>query len=161
MKVREDRIIRPNGKEGLFGIVEKNDYTVIAAIENNEMYLVNQYRYPVDNSYWELPQGASFDKNLLPVQVAAQELREETGLIAKTYTHIGKFFPAYGYSTTAFDFFIAQNLTFIGQQLEEEEEGLTSKSFPISKIEEMIINNEIKDSSTVACFGIMKLKKII
>ena len=41
----------------MYGIVEKPDFAVIAAIENGKVYLVEQLRYPVGSRFWELPPG--------------------------------------------------------------------------------------------------------
>ena len=57
MSVREDKILRTNGHEGIYGVVEKNDFAVIAAIQDQQIYMVQQYRYPVEARFWELPQG--------------------------------------------------------------------------------------------------------
>ena len=57
MSVREDKILRTNGHEGIYGVVEKNDFAVIAAIQDQQIYMVQQYRYPVEARFWELPQA--------------------------------------------------------------------------------------------------------
>ena len=58
MIVKEDHIKRQNGSNGIYGIIEKPDFVVIIPIENNSLYLVEQYRYPVKGRYWEFPQGS-------------------------------------------------------------------------------------------------------
>lgn len=56
MTVREDSIVRSNGTSGIYGVVEKADFAVIAAVREESIYLVEQYRYPVRGRFWELPQ---------------------------------------------------------------------------------------------------------
>ena len=56
--VREDKIRRRDGSEGIYGFVEKVDFVVIAAIDDGQIHLVEQYRYPVKQRFWEMPQGA-------------------------------------------------------------------------------------------------------
>ena len=58
MTVREDKVVRADGSTGIFGVVEKPDFAVIAALGPSGLYLVEQYRYPVEGRFWELPQGS-------------------------------------------------------------------------------------------------------
>jgi len=44
MTVREDTIVRSNGASGIYGVVEKADFAVIAAVHEKSIYLVEQYR---------------------------------------------------------------------------------------------------------------------
>ncbi|MGB1311824.1 MAG: ADP-ribose pyrophosphatase, partial [Leucothrix sp.] len=55
MSVREDKICRASGAEGVFGVVDKADFVVILPIQDDDIYLVEQYRYPVEKRFWELP----------------------------------------------------------------------------------------------------------
>jgi len=59
MRVREDSIRYRDGSTGIYGVVEKPDFVVIAAIDDaGRLQLVQQFRYPVGARFWELPQGA-------------------------------------------------------------------------------------------------------
>jgi len=62
MSVREDKIRRASGVEGIFGVVDKADFVVILPIQDGYIHLVEQYRYPVEGRFWELPQG-SWEEN--------------------------------------------------------------------------------------------------
>lgn len=59
--MREDIIRRPNGKDGLYGIVEPGDFVVIMPVggEGGErtVTLIQQFRYPVQRRMWEFPMG--------------------------------------------------------------------------------------------------------
>ena len=57
MRVREDAIRRRDGSAGIYGVVEKPDFVVVAPVEAGVVHLVQQYRYPVRGRWWELPQG--------------------------------------------------------------------------------------------------------
>jgi len=83
MTVREDKVRRASGAEGIYGVVDKPDFVAIIPIHQSHIHLVEQYRYPVEGRYWEIPQGSweenpKADKSI----VAAGELKEETGLVA-------------------------------------------------------------------------------
>ena len=58
MTVREDTIGRDDGYRGIYGVVDKPDFVVVIAIEGEDVYLVEQYRYPVKGRHLEFPQGA-------------------------------------------------------------------------------------------------------
>lgn len=161
MTLREDSIERASGYQGQYGVVEKRDFAVIAAIEGEQIYLVQQYRYPVQARFWELPQGGCETAQLAPEELAATELREETGLQARELLHAGHLFLAYGFCTQGYDLFLARGLTQGERALEPEEEGLICQPFAISDVEQMILNGEIKDATTVAAFGLLRMKKLL
>lgn len=161
MTVREDRILRANGLPGLYGVVEKPDFSVIAAVEGRQIYLVEQYRYPVQGRYWELPQGSHEEGGLTPLELAAAELREETGLVAGSMLHVGHLFVAVGYSTQGYDIFFATDLVQHCPAREPEESDLIVRAFAIDEIAQMIIDGVIKDATAVATFGLLKLKGLI
>jgi 8-oxo-dGTP pyrophosphatase MutT (NUDIX family) len=158
MTVREDAIERADGTHGIYGIVEKPDFAVIAAIQNEDVYLVQQYRYPVKARFWELPQGSWASGTGSATDLARTELREETGLTAQEMQHIAHLHNAYGYSNQAFDVFLAKGLSFGEQDLEHEEQGLVCQPFRVAAAIEMICAGEITDAATVATFGILRLR---
>src|ERR1700731_4898608 len=83
MRVREDRIERTNGTPGLYSVVEKLDYSLIIPRDDEGVFLVEQYRYPVRSRYWEFPQGTWEDRpEADPLEVAREELEAETGLLS-------------------------------------------------------------------------------
>jgi ADP-ribose pyrophosphatase len=161
MTVREDEIVRADGSKGTYGVVEKPDFAVIAAISAGEVYLVEQYRYPVEGRFWELPQGSREEQAIDPLALARAELREETGLEAATIQHAGHLFLAYGFCTQGYDVFLASDLIQHDAQREPEEQGLLVRSFHISQVEAMIVNGEIRDATTIAAFGLLRAKKLL
>lgn len=162
IRIRHDIIRRPSGDEGSYTVVEKRDFAVIVAIENGLIHLVRQYRYPVETSYWEMPQGSYEGTDAISAKdMAIAELREETGLIAEQIQALGSFFSVYGYSNQRCHLFLATGLNHIGQSLNAEEEGLETRSFPLNIFADMIRNGEIADGATIAAVGLMKLHGIL
>lgn len=151
MTVREDRLRRPNGDHGLFGVVEKPDFSLIVPFDGERFYLVEQYRYPVNGRYWEFPQG-SLEQNVdaTPAQVAAAELAEETGLKAERLVKLNKLYQAYGYSTQGIHVFLALELTQGQPDITPEEAGLVCKAFSRTQIDAMVADGQIQDLATVA-----------
>ena len=158
LRLREDRITRADGSQGHYSIVEKRDFAVIAALGDNTLTLVEQYRYPVKGRYWEFPQGSWESDDVAPLTLAHAELREETGLTAGSMIHAGRLFPAYGCSPQSYDIFLATDLTPGTPDLDPEEVGLIARAFPIHEVEAMILDGVIRDATTVAAFGLLRLK---
>jgi 8-oxo-dGTP pyrophosphatase MutT (NUDIX family) len=163
MRVREDAIRRRDGSEGIYGIVEKPDFVVIIPVEDDgRVHLVQQYRYPVQARYWEFPQGAWEESpGADPVDVARGELREETGLEANAMIHAGHLFEAYGYSNQGYHVYLATGLRRGEAEPDHEEQDLVTQVFPLQEVERMIRDAEIKDATTVAAFGLLRLKGLL
>ncbi len=89
ISVREDQVIRPDGQNGIYGVVETRIATgVVALTPERDVYLVGQYRYPTEMYSWEIIQGGT-DKDEDPLVACQRELQEEAGLIAKEWTQLG------------------------------------------------------------------------
>jgi len=160
MRVREDAIRRPDGSQGIYGVVEKSDFVVIAPVEEDgSVHLVEQYRYPVGARFWEFPQGAwEHAPEADPIDVARGELQEETGLLADHMTAAGHLLQAYGYATQGYHVFLARGLRPAARKLDHEEQGLITRRFSGSELTRMIRDGEIKDATTVAALGLLQLK---
>jgi ADP-ribose pyrophosphatase len=160
MRVREDAIRHRDGSEGIYGVVEKPDFVVIVPIEEDgRVYLVQQYRYPVRGRYWEFPQGSwEQQPGTDPLEVARGELREETGLIADRMIYAGHLFEAYGYSNQGYHIFLATGLRQYDSERDPEEQDLVTQAFPLREVERMVRDGDIKDATTVAAIGLLRLK---
>ncbi len=81
--VREDQVIRPDGQPGIYGVVHfKNRAVGVLPVDHRgRVWLVGQYRYPLESYSWEIPEGGSPGSES-PEATALRELREETGLRA-------------------------------------------------------------------------------
>lgn len=162
MRVREDAVRRRDGSVGSYGVVEKPDFVVVAAAEAGRLHLVEQYRYPVGGRYWEFPQG-SWERapGADPSEVARAELREETGLEAAEMVHAGHLFLAYGYSTQAYHVFLATGLRRGRRRPEREEQDLLTRAFDLPAVEAMVRDGAIRDATTVAALGLLRLKELL
>jgi ADP-ribose pyrophosphatase len=163
MTVREDTVRRPDGSQGIYGVVEKPDFAVIVPVEpNGDIHLVEQYRYPVGARFWEVPQGSWEDSpGADPAEVARGELREETGLLAGRMTYAGHLFQGYGYATQGYHIFLAQDLVPAGAQLEQEEQDLIAGSFATAEVMRMVQDGRIKDATTIAALGLLRMKGLV
>lgn len=162
MRVREDAIRRRDGSAGIYGVVEKPDFVVIAPVEAGVVHLVQQFRYPVQGRWWELPQGTWGGRpNADPTEAARAELAEETGLEAAALTHAGRLFALYGTMNQGCHVFLATGLVAGAAMPETEEQDLITRSFPLVQVEAMICDGTIADSITVAALGLLRLKGLL
>jgi 8-oxo-dGTP pyrophosphatase MutT (NUDIX family) len=83
ISVREDRVLRPDGNPGIYGVVHFKNRAVgvLPVDERGRIWLVGQYRYTLGRYSWEIPEGGG-PEGEDPAETARRELREETGLIA-------------------------------------------------------------------------------
>ncbi len=158
-RLREDIIRRRDGSQGLYGVVERSDFVVIAALQDGRLTLVEQYRYPVRERLWELPMGMwETAPGTAPELLAAGELREETGLVAENWRYAGMLFQGAGYCTQRGHVFLATGLTQHAPEREASEQDLICRDFALAEVETMVSENIIKDGMTVAALGMLRLK---
>ena len=154
LRLREDRIIRSNGKEGIYSVIEKDDCAIILPIDNGRVWLVEQFRYTIQERALELPQGGWEMEIESPEELARGELKEETGLVAAQMTHLGTLWIAYGFARQREHVFLATGLTLAERDLDAEEHDLVVKPVPIEDFEQMMLDGRIRDECSVAAWGL-------
>ncbi len=159
MRVREDEILRSNGERGIYGVVEKDDAAIILPIDQGRVWLVEQFRYTIQERALELPQGGWEREVDDPESLARGELKEETGLTAAEMTYLGTLWIAYGFTRQKQHVFLATGLTETGKTPDAEEYDLIVRSVPIADFEEMMRSGVIRDNCTLAAWGIYLLWK--
>jgi ADP-ribose pyrophosphatase len=157
LRLREDQIERSNGAHGIYGVVEKDDAAIIIPLQNDTLYLIEQFRYTIQQRALELPQGGWETANPNPEDLARGELREETGLTAQTMTLLGTLWVAYGYARQKLHVFLATGLTPAGAHPDAEEHDLVLRTATIAEFEQMIVDGTIQDDCTVAAWGLYRL----
>ncbi|MEJ1976127.1 MAG: NUDIX hydrolase [Acetobacteraceae bacterium] len=162
LRLREDQVRRQDGSQGLYGVVERSDFVVVAPWQDGCLTLVEQYRYPVRQRLWEMPMGMweqapGTDPHIL----AAAELREETGLIADSLVKVGTMFQGAGYCNQLGHIFLATGLHQAEHAREVTEQGMICRAFPLAEIEAMIQNGVLQDAMTIAAFGLLRLKGML
>jgi 8-oxo-dGTP pyrophosphatase MutT (NUDIX family) len=90
INVREDEVVRPDGRPGIYGVVHfKNVAVGVLAVEDGEVYLVGQYRYTLERYSWEIVEGGCGEGEAT-LDAARRELEEETGLRASSWVKMGE-----------------------------------------------------------------------
>lgn len=158
MTVREDIIERQDGSRGIYGVVEKPDFALVIPIEQDQLYLVEQYRFPVGGRFLEFPQG-TLERNPAadPLEVARTELEQETGLRAGRIEYVGHLFIAYGMSNQGFHIFRATELIQGEANRDHEEQDLVVRTVSIQAFEELVRKGEIKDAATISAWALQAM----
>ncbi|MGC2618678.1 MAG: NUDIX hydrolase [Acidobacteriaceae bacterium] len=157
LRLREDEIERSNGAHGIYGVVDKDDCAVILPLEGDTIYLVEQFRYTIQQRCLELPQGGWETADVNPEELARGELREETGLIAAKMTYLGALWVAYGFTRQRQYVYLATGLTQAERNLDPEEQDLVVRTATVAEFEQMLLDGTIQDSTTVAAWGLYRL----
>jgi 8-oxo-dGTP pyrophosphatase MutT (NUDIX family) len=159
VRVREDEILRSNGQKGIYGVVEKDDCAIILPIENGYVWLVEQFRYTIQERALELPQGGWEMEVDHPEELARGELKEETGLDAAQLMFLGTLWIAYGVMRQKMHVFLATGLTPSDQDPDDEEHDLVVHSVPVEQFEKMMLDGRIRDGCTLGAWGLYLMWK--
>lgn len=155
--VREDQVVRPDGRPGIYGVVHfKNVAVGILPVEAGELYLVGQYRYTLERYSWEIPEGgcaAGED----PLRAARRELEEETGLRAERWTKMGEAHLSNSVSDELAVWFLAQGLEQ-GERRPEGTEKLSVRRVGLKKALEMVNSGEITDALSILAIQQLHLR---
>jgi len=158
IKLEEDQVIRPNGSEGIYGKVHfKNKALGIIPLDDqNNTWLVGQYRYTLNEYSWEIPMGGvPLGENTL--EGAKRELMEETGLIAQKWTKLMRIHTSNSVTDEYGYVYLAEDLTQ-GEMNWDETEELLVKKLPLDEAVKMVSNGTITDAISVA--GLLKVARI-
>jgi 8-oxo-dGTP pyrophosphatase MutT (NUDIX family) len=160
MTVREDRVRRPDGSDGIYGVIDKPAYALIIASDGDRFRLVEQFRYPLGLRRWEFPQGTAPGRDDLDATALAhRELREETGLRAASMVPIGLLEVAAGMSSQRGRVFFATDVTEGEHDREHTEQDMHSEWFSRADVEAMMRDGEITDAQTLAAWTLFLLNQ--
>lgn len=149
LTLREDRVIRPDGAEGIYGVVEMLPSCGVVAISaDNHIALVSQWRYVHNKLSLEIPTGGSLEGES-PLEAAKRELVEETGLTAKSWIALGTVDNSNGVTTDVAHMFLARNLSS-GSMARQGDERIELHWMPFEDAIQSVMTGAITESVSVA-----------
>lgn len=157
IKILKERIKLLDNKEFDYYKVKKDDFTVIIPKEGENTWMVTTYRFAIMKNLLEFPAGY-IEKDESPLKAAKRELKEETGIIAKKFTYLGWVYAVIGISDMKCHIFLAEDLAFGKQELDENEQGTKVKKVKIAAVLKMIKEGKIKNETTVKAFFFYLMK---
>jgi 8-oxo-dGTP pyrophosphatase MutT (NUDIX family) len=156
INLTEYQVINPAGNPGIYGKVHFKNLAIGVFVLDDDLntYLVGQYRFPMDSYSWEMPEGGGPHAHA-PLDSAKRELLEETGLKASRWTELQRMHLSNSVSDELAIIYLAQGLEQFDAEPEETEQ-LVIKKVPFDEAYQMVCNNQITDSMTVA--AVLKVK---
>jgi ADP-ribose pyrophosphatase len=158
IQVVHQNVLNPSGGKGIYGTVNFKNIAVgvVPVDKENNTWLVGQYRFPLNEYSWEIPEGGCpIGEEIL--DCAKRELKEETGLIAQKWTMVSKLHTSNSVCNEVAYIFLAEELTQSESQPEETEQ-LQVKKVSLKDALEMVLVDKITDSMSVA--GILKVARL-
>lgn len=158
LEVRKDRVRLPDGSTSSREyLTHPGAVVMLALLDNGNLLMERQYRYPPRQEFIELPAG-KIDKGEDILVTAQRELLEETGYVAREWMHLTTAFPCIGYSDERLEYFIARGLTYRGSKLDEGE-FLEVFELSLRDAIEWIRAGKISDGKTIV--GLFWLEKYL
>ncbi len=158
VKVYHDKVLTDKGNTANRDVVRHmGGAGVIAIDENNEIYLIKQFRYAVGKELIEIPAG-KLEPGEDPMITAQRELIEEAGIEAKTVKSIGQMIPTCGYCDEVIYVYYATDIKPAKQNLDEDE-VVTVFKMPLNDAVKAVFNGEIIDGKTI--YAILALNEIL
>ena len=158
IQVVKDNVRLPDGSTSTREhIKHPGAVAVLAILDNGNLVMERQFRYPPQREFIELPAG-KIDHGEDILITAQRELLEETGYVASEWTHLSTMWPCIGYADERMEYFLASGLTHQGSQLDV---GEFLEVFELSPADAMqwIKLGKINDSKTV--LGLFWLEKFL
>lgn len=159
IKVVKHDVLNPAGNPAIYSVVNfKNLAIGILPIDNEGFtYLVGQWRYPIEEYSWEIPEGGG-KLDVHPLESAKRELKEETGIISNDLIEIMRLHLSNSATDELAIVYLAKNLVFEAAE-PEESEVLQVKKIHINEAYDWVMNGKITDAISVA--ALLKAKILL
>lgn len=158
MSVREDAVIRPDGKPGIFGVATiLPGVSVLPMTDDGFVYITEEYRYAVEHNSIEAASGAIED-GATPLETVKKELKEETGLTADEWIDCGMVDPLTSVVSVPQRLFIAKGL-HQGESSPEGTEVITVHKMKFDDVYQMVLDGGITHAPT--CVLILRAKLLM
>lgn len=155
IRVTEYKVTNPSGNPGIYGEIHFKNIAIgiIPLDDQGNLYLVNQYRFVLNQESLEIPEGGGC-LSIDPLLSAKRELKEETGLEAKEWTKLVELHLSNSVTDEKAIVYLAKGLIQGEMELEETEDISVSK---VSLNEAYRLVNEQIITDAISVAAIQKL----
>lgn len=159
IKLTKHDVLNPKGAMGLYTVVHFKNLAIgiIPLDEDNNTWIVGQYRFPLEQYSWEIIEGGC-PVGTDPLDTARRELHEEAGISGSEWHRIQEMHLSNSVSDEFAIIYVARGLSFHESEPEETEQ-LQVKKIPFDEAYQMVLDGKITDSMSVA--GILKVKLLM
>ena len=149
IRVREDQVIRPDGKDGIFGVVEMVPGVSVLPIDDQGfVYLTEEFHYAVEQNSIEVVSGG-IDQGEEPIGAAKRELKEETGIKAKEWIDLGLVNPFTTVVKSPAQLYLAKDLSFSDANPEGTEK-IKILRVKFEEVVQMVMDSKITHGPSVS-----------
>lgn len=160
LKVYCDQVELVNGKQTVREwINHPGAAAVLPVLDGKETILVKQFRYPITRETLEIPAG-KLDPGESPLDCAARELKEETGLFGGELIKIGSLVTTPAFTNEEIHLYLSKNPS-MGSSDTDEGEFINTVILSLEKVMLWIEEGKIKDAKTITAFLMAKAKGLI
>jgi len=150
VRLREDRFRHRRGREGSYTVCGfKHSACGVLALDHEDcVVLVGQWRYPLEQYSWEIPEGGG-EEHESPFESIRRELAEETNLEADSWEPLVFFHPSNSSTDEEAFLFLATSLhDSSGHHHAEDDEELVIHHEPFQHCLQRVLSGEISDGLT-------------
>ena len=144
------RVELPNGVESTREVVRHPGAAAVLPYANGKVFLVRQYRFPINEELLEAPAGKLDVVGEAPEECARRELEEETGFKANTFMYLGYIYTTPGFSDEIIHLYLATELEEKKPQNLDEDEIIDVVEMDWEEFYRACLEGKIVDSKTIA-----------
>lgn len=147
VKLFVDKVELEDGREATREVIKHPGGVCVVPVDDEGMiYMVRQMRYPFKTVLTEIPAG-KLEYGEDPRTCGIRELKEEIGAEAGSFEYLGCLYPTVAYDTEIIHMYLARDLSFGDQDLDEDE-FIDVVRLPFAEALEMVYENKLPDSKT-------------
>ncbi|MGJ8619564.1 MAG: NUDIX domain-containing protein [Methylophilaceae bacterium] len=148
LTVKRDQVLLPNGHNSQREyVLHPGAVVVVPLLPNGKVVLERQFRYPLHQTFIELPAG-KIDPGEDVLVTGQRELLEETGYCATDWVKLGLQHPCIGYSNEIIHIYLASGLA-AGEHRRDVDEALEVFELDFEDCLLMAQRGEITDGKTI------------
>lgn len=149
LHVYKDQVLLPDGKQsGREWIDHPGAAAILPVLQNGDVQLVRQFRYPLKQDFLEVPAG-KIDSGEDPFVTAKRELHEESGVSAGQWVSLGAFHPCIGYTNEVIYLYLAWDLELSANHVDADE-FLAPVRVPFYQAVNAVHSGDITDGKSIA-----------